>query len=402
MSSATTAATITTVSPDHESMSFDIGSQDSQVAHPFVSGNAWFRSMPSTGTRCTVSFNQTLQRYEFVAYTQTGEQASNRLEAYRNRKSTYRPLAEGEHELQSSGTVNEFWGERPVKTGRAGPVTWSYDADKLEAVTTSPTHIMRGHRHQTDRIGNEIRFGAIKRPTSAVNEQYALVAPFSNPAIDSYVYAYEYLVNLANDNDAPLIDFRAGEVYENTLTPGTPSAKPALSKKNSLPLRARYRYHATLEPGGLPAPGSTDIEIDCLGNVSVALSDTAVIGLDVAVPFGHMHFSSGQDASVISQLALRLASKMAGVAVSSLLDTKIESGTDMKISAGTSLDIEATADAIFKSLTLKMTTTATAEIGGGAGLTLYGALGKTGRPVSTQSNCFISGAPFFIDPTLSS
>jgi hypothetical protein len=93
---------------------------------------------------------------------------------------------------------------------------------------------------------------------------------------------------------------------------------------------------------------------------------------------------------------------MAGVAVSSLLDTKIESGTDMKISAGTSLDIEATADAIFKSLTLKMTTTATAEIGGGAGLTLYGALGKTGRPVSTQSNCFISGAPFFIDPTLSS
>lgn len=419
MDTPTTAARITAVAPDTEAMSLDIGSGNSQISHPFVSGESWFRGMPSVGTRCTVSFNKSMNRYEFVSYTQTSEQATNRITKYKKKKSLYRPLQEGEFELMSSGTVNEFFGSRPVKTGRAGPVTWSYDGDKLEATTTAPTTIIRGHRNQRDRIGNEIRFGAIKRPTGASTELYALTAPFSMPSADLYTYAYEYLVALSNDNDAPLLDFRAGEVYDDSLTPGIPFAAPALGKKTSLPLRARYKYHVTVEPGGLPMPDMyTGIEIDNLGNVDVQLAETAVLGYSMSVPLGAIDVSSGLEGKFVSKLAMKIASTLAGVVVSSLLDTKISSGTamnieagtslsakstaDMKISAGTALDVEAIAAATLKALSLKVTASTTAEIGGKAGLTLYGALGPTGRPISTQATDIVTGIPLSIDPTFKS
>lgn len=419
MDTPTTAARITAVSPDTEVMSLDIGSGNTQISHPFVSGESWFRGMPSVGTRCTVSFNKSMNRYEFVSYTQTGDQTSDRITKYKKKKSLYRPLQSGEFELMSSGTVNEFFGSRPVKAGRAGPVTWSYDGDKLEATTTAPTTIIRGHRNQRDRIGNEVRFGAIKRPTGASSELYALTAPFSMPSADIYTYAYEYLVSLANDNDAPLIDFRSGEVYEDVLTPGIPFAAPALGKKTGFPLRARYKYYATIEPGGLPSGDVyTGIEVDNFGNVDVQLAETAVLGYSMSVPLGSVDVSAGLEGKFISKLAMKIASTMAGIAVSSLLDAKFSSGTtmsieagtslamqstaDMKIKAGSTLDVEAIAAATLKALSLKITTSTTAEVGGGAGLTLYGALGPTGRPISTQAACLITGVPLSIDPTFKS
>jgi hypothetical protein len=392
-------------------MGLDVGADSTQVCHPFVSGEAWFRSQPSAGTRVTVAYNNALQRYEFVAYAQTAEQATKRLDRYKNKKSLYRPLQEGEHELMSSGTVNEFWGSRPTKTGRAGAVTWTYDGDKLEAAATAPTHIKRGHRSQTDRIGNEIRFGVVKRPTGATSEVYALTAPFSNPALDMYSYAYEYLIQLSNDNDAPLIDFREGEVYDNNLIPGIPFAKPTLAKKTKLPLRSRKRYYATLEPGGLPvADMSTDIEIDCLGNMSVVLSDTALLGYNLSVPTGAISIDAGLDAKLISNLAMKIASTVAGVVIDAALDaklsggmnTKISSGLDTKIDAGKNMSLKAALDMALESVTMKLSASAAAEIHGGAGLTLTGALGKTGRIINTLQQDYLTGLPTFIDPTLTS
>ena len=402
LSSATTAASITSVSPDDESIAFDVGASQSQVAHPFVSGEAWFRSQPSVGTKCTISYNSTLQRYEFVAYTQTADQARDRLTRYKNKKSLYQPLQEGEHELMSSGNVTEFWGSRPVKSSRAGAVSWTYDGDKLEATATAPTHIKRGHRNQTDRIGNEMRFGVVKRPTSAANEMYALAAPFSNPVADLYTYAYEHLINLSNDNDAPLIDHREGEVYDDVLTPGVPFAKPALGKQMKLPLRSRKRYHATMEPGGLPLGLSTDIEIDCLGNVQMDLAESAIGGFKLSAPMGGVEVNAGLQAKLIAQLAVKIASELASVAITSKLNTGIKSGLAMKIDAGTSLDISAVAKATMKALSLIIEADTTAEISGKAGLTLTGAMGKTGRIINTLQQDYVTGLPTFVDPTLTS
>lgn len=245
-------------------------------------------------------------------------------------------------------------------------------------------------------------FGVVKRPTSAANEAYALTAPFSNPVGDLYTYAYEHLVSLNNDNDAPLIDHREGEVYDDTLTPGIPFATPALGKQLKLPLRSRRRYHATLEPGGLPAGVSTDIEIDCMGNVQVDLAETALGGFKMSVPLGGVEVNAGLHAKLVAQLAVKIASEFASVAITSQLGTEVKSGLGMKLDAGTTLDIAAAAKATMKALSLVISADTTTEVSGSAGLTLYGALGKTGRPIATAPFCLVTGAPLSIDPTLTS
>lgn len=429
----TTTGKIVAVSPETESLSVDIGSTTVQIAHPFVSGSSWIRTMPSAGTACTLSFNTTKQCYEFVAYAPSKEFASKQSELYAARKSLYRTLKEGEVDITSSGGVSTHWGSRSVFTGRAGAVSWSYDSDKLESTATAPTHVLRGHNNKLDRIGNEIRFGVVKRPTSYTKSTYALAAPLSMPQLDKYVYTYEYLMTLNNDNAAPLVDVRLGEVFDNTLTPGMPFSMPALSKKNKLPLRARYKYHNTIEPGGLKAPNqSTDIEVDNLGNVDVMLSKLAILGASIDVPTGNFKLSTGLTTSLKSKLAMSMKSELDSVKLEALrnIELKATSNITMKSTASTKLD--ATADMSLSAASIKAAANTTMELSalslkasatttftvngvlidisatgrvmirGAAGLSIAGALGPTGRPLPTLSNDIVTGLPLFIDPSLTS
>lgn len=407
----TVTGLIVAVNPDTESITVDIGSSVVQVTHPFVSGNAWIRAVPGTGTSCTLSYNQSKSRYEFVAYAPSQEYATKQLELYQKKRSLYRQLQEGELELASSGGVTEHYGSRPVLNGRAGAVSWAYDSDKLEASTTAPTHIKRGHRSFQDQIKNETRFGVVKRPLSGTREMYALTAPLSNPIAGIYTYAYEYLINLCNDNDAPLFDHRIGEVYDDALTPGIPFATPALSKKFNLPLRARYRYYSTIEPGGMPASGKlTSVEISCLGDVDVSLSDLAVQGFNMSIPYGAFTMKAGLQSSFISRLAVLVKSEIdkialeagRGIVLNAGTDVKSTSGTSHALTAGTSFAVKAGTSVDVSGVTIKVDGKGLVSIHGALGLTLSGAMGSTGRIINTLQNDVITGIPTFIDPTLHS
>lgn len=415
----TVTGMIVSVNPDTESIAVDVGSSVVQVTHPFVSGTSWIRAVPSPGTACTLAYNESKSRYEFVAYAPSQEYATKQLDLYSKRRSLYRQLQEGELELASSGGVTTHYGSRPVYSGRAGAVSWSYDSDKLEASTTSPTHIVRGHRSTQDRIGNEMRFGAIKRPLSNTREIYALTAPLSNPISDTYVYAYEHLLSLNNDNDAPLLDHRSGEVYDDELTPGVPFATPALARKFGIPLRARYRYFSTIEPGGLPAAGKlTALEISHLGDVDLLLSELAVQGFSLAAPFGAVDMKAGTKASFISRLAMLVKSEIdklslesgQGITMKAGTDFKVTSetgqelkaGTSMALKSGTSMALKAGTDLNIDGITLKVNASGMLSIHGALGLILSGSLGETGRPISTNPYDYVTGLPNFIDPTLKS
>lgn len=437
---ATTYGKIVSVSPGTESIVVDIGSATVQVAHPFVSGSSWIRAIPSVGTGCTLSYNSNKKCYEFVAYAPSKDFTQSQMSLYAERKSLYRSLREGEIEIASSGGVSTFFGSRPVVSGRAGAVSWSYDSDKLESSVTAPTHIMRGHNNKLDRIGNEIRFGAVKRPVSYARDLYALTSPGSMPMLESYVYAYEYLMNIENDNSAPLVDIRLGEVYDNTLTPGTPFALPALSRKNKLPLRARHRYHNTIEPGGLKTPNqSTEIEIDCLGNVDVLLSKLAVLGMTLEVPTGNLKVKTGLATSLTTRLAMSLKSELDKINVEALrgIDLKSsssitsKSSTSTSLSSGTSLDLKSSTSSSLSSgtsttvkagsgldlsgLTVDVASDTTLNIkgvlinisgkghvtiSGMAGLSIAGAMGVSGKPLPQLPNDIVTGLPLWLDPTL--
>jgi hypothetical protein len=328
-----------------------------------------------------------------------------------NRKSLYRNLREGELELASSGGVTTHYSSRPVFNGRAGAVSWTYDSDKLEASATAPTHVTRGHNNTPDQIGNEIRFGVVKRPLSSTREMYALTAPLSNPIVGLYTYAYEYLINLANDNGAPLIDHRLGEVYDDQLSPGIPFSLPVLGRKSSIPLRARYQYHSTIEPGGIPAPGKmTSYEISCLGDVDALLSDLAIQGYSLTVPHGAMNFKAGTSASFVAELAVLVKSTLdkitleasGGIVMSTDQSIKTTASVSQKHSSGTTFTLDAGTTATINGVQVEVSATGQLLMHGSLGLTLYGALGQTGRPIATQPTCFITSLPFSVDPTFHS
>jgi hypothetical protein len=412
-----TTGQIVGVSPETESLLVDIGSTQVQVAHPFVSGSAWIRAMPSVGTQIVVSYNTTRKRYEFVSYAPSQEYAAKQLEAYSKRKSLYRDLKEGEIELVSSGSASMHFSSRPIISGQAGCVTWAYDSDRLESSTVAPTHIMRGHNNKKDRIGNEMRFGVVKRPTSYVNETYALTAPLSMPSLGKYTYAYEHLITLDNDNNAPLFDFRTGEVYDNTLTPGIPFAMPALGKNLNLPLRARYRFFCTIEPGGLKALNqSTDIEISHLGDIDIALSKLAIQGFCLNAPLGGIKTNSGLFTTLVSKLAMSFKSEldkikldaMRGIDLTSTMGITNKATTSFEVSAGTGVDIKAKANMSLesslntdiKAIKISIDGSGMVSIHGATGLSLTGALGKTGRIINTLQQDIVTGIPTFVDATL--
>ena len=413
----TTQSVITSVSPDTETIRSSANGTDTFIAHPFASRDAWIRSMPSAGTRVTLAYNASTKRFDFVSYTPLT--SSTRLEEYRDRKSLYRVLREGEHEIKSLGNAVSFWGSEGYQSTRTGVVQTVHDSDRLEHTTRAPTILLRNHKHKSDRIGNEIRFGVVKRPITNASENYVLKAPLSMPDAGLFTYSYEHLIHLTNDNDATLIDFRDGEVYEDLPQPGYPFSLPYLGS-NNFPLRSRRRYYATIEPIGTGVPETyTEEEIDNFGNITWTLSKLAVIGFAIKVPFGSYNVNAMLQAEITGKLGVTVSSTVGKVTTSGLagivnttpakytLDAK--AGIDEKTNGKYSLN--ASAGALLES-PLKI------EIKGGTGVsikadgpveassststTLSGAMGKTGRPIATQATCFVTNLPFFIDPTLKS
>lgn len=325
-------ATITAVALDAETMTVSQYG-DVEIPQQTVFGKSWFRSAPSSGQGVKLSWNQKKQRYEAIGYEAAGTTAQ-KLNDYREKKGLYRPLREGEHEIVSSGGAVSFWGSQPFVEHRVGPIRSSLDGLKLEASTKAPTTVIRGHANRPDVIGDEIRFGVVKRPTAANAEAYALKAPLSNPLLDVYHYGKEFLLNIRDDmSGSPLIDVRSGDVFDDQLLPGFPFALPKLGD-TGLPLRHHARYYCTIEPGSLPAADQmTEVQVDSLGNMTVNLSKLSILGYAMNVPLGKIAMSCG--------LTMALDAKL-GVTITALKDVVVKGMTGVTVSTPAKVSVTGT------------------------------------------------------------
>lgn len=398
-----------------EQLLFDDSSKTTPVRFPFVSPTSWIRSMPSAGTRAVVSYNTMSRRLETIGYELP--QAQDQLDQYKSRQSLYRPLKEGEHEVMSSGQVSSYWGAYPVKADRAGVVSTKHDGLKLEYAVRAPTLVWRGPRHRHDVIGHEMRVGAVKRSTSANKEAYALRLG-SLPDAGSFIFTSEYLLALNADvTDAPLVDIRTGEVYDDALVPGYPNALPLLGV-NNLPLRHRAKYFVSIDPTGIAVPKqSTDLEIDALGNVALTLSKLSIIGLAVKVPLGRVLVACGLDMTLDAKLGIVLTTLgkveikgQAGVDIKTPAQVSISGDAGISIKTNANVSVSATGNASIETtgnVSVSAKGTATVEslgpavVSGKAGVTLKGAAGGGGvRPINTLPIDPFTGVPTFTDPTV--
>lgn len=413
-----TSSVISAVSQETETISVS-GFGDVLVPHQNVFGTSWIRSAPNAGQGVKLAYDKKKKKFEAIGYEQPADVAK-KLDLYRNKQGVYRPLKPGEHEIVSSGGAVSFWGSQPFAETRVGPIRQTLDGLKLEATTKAPAHVLKLHSSRTDSIGDEIRFGVVKRPISANSEAYGLKAPISNPLLDMYHYGKEFLLNIKDDmSNSPLVDIRTGDVFEDQLLPGFPFSLPKLGD-NIFPLRYWARFYNTIEPGSLSVPDQyTEVQIDTMGNMVVNLSKLALLGYTLNAPLGKIAMSCGLTMALDAKLGITITSLadvtvkgLAGVKVTSPLSVNIEGTTSVDMKSTGPVTIEGTASVDVKSTgavtvsgtaSVDMKSTGAINVSGTGGVTIKS---SPGTPLKLQGSAYASlskhidyttGIPLFPD-----
>jgi len=299
------------------------GERSIPLPMPFESSESWIRSIPTEASNAIISYRSDTQDPVFLSYENSNPQ--KQLDNYAAGYNVYRPLNPGEHEIHSSGYAQSYYSSRPALESRGGLIRSWLDQDKLEAGAKAPLHTRQIWQHQAASIGDEERFGAVRRPlnfllknpasavlalslTSSIFHDYPYpdaTLPGGVPAVFNLasqavatatqsiaelagkfkqrLFAKEYLKVIKNPLfgilpvvlNPKLIDFREGQVFDDDgfQTIGGQGAY----------LRAQYKYYTS-------AFDPTTIEIDEIGNIDWRLSLVAKNGWSVTVPTGGISF----------------------------------------------------------------------------------------------------------------
>jgi len=148
------------------------GEKSIPLPMPFEGTDSWIRSIPNSGSPCVLANRSDTEDLTFITYL--NESAEKRLEQYKGTSGLYRPLNPGEHEIHSSGLAQSYYASRPYMEHRAGIIRSWLDQDRVECGQKAPLHVRQIWEHASNEIGDEERFGVVKRPLMLVGVAAAL------------------------------------------------------------------------------------------------------------------------------------------------------------------------------------------------------------------------------------
>lgn len=260
---------------DTVGVAYGRGKSSKLTNHPFMGPNSWIRCMPEKGSQFLMSMRGDVKEMEIArSYNQS---PSTRLRNYAESNNTYRPLSQGEIDIQSSGYAGSFLSERGNYEFRAGGLTGAMSRDELEIYWKSPVHSLRGPMHKAGEIGDEQRFGVVSRPSK---DRPKTVSTFLR--VGGQSWGKEYMRVLKSKNSpSTLVDYREGNVVDDDgSVPGHTISGKAL--------RARAKF-------GNVDGSTTKWELDEAGNIAVYLPASADEGFVLSVPTGPITLKSGKD-----------------------------------------------------------------------------------------------------------
>jgi len=333
---------------------------------PFESSSSWIRSIPDTGAAALLGYRRDSQEPTFIRYLQ--DEPAKRLEGYRGGVNLYKPLQPGEHEIHSSGYAQSYYSQRPILEQRGGIIRSWLDQDLAESGQKAPCHARQLHEHKSNEIGDEERFGVVRRPKK-VNLAAAIVlgsstssnfhdypypnytAPGNIPAVYSITaegiglaseatatltgtykirpFGKEYLRVLKNNMflgdgllkvplpPLTLVDIREGQVFDD--------AGIQLFGDSGAYLRAKHEYFTVLSD-------STKMEIDDMGNVVWTVSLAAEDGWTTKVPFGSWVLSASKGISMSTLTSIDISSSFR-TAITAQTDIETDSKANTTMSA---------------------------------------------------------------------
>jgi hypothetical protein len=338
---------------------------------PFDSAGSWIRSIPEGGASAICGYRADTE--DLVLITYENSSPDQKLQAYQAGQNFYRPLLPGEHEIHSSGLAQTYYSARPTLEQRGGAIRSWLDQERAESGAKAPIHTRQLWEHKSNNVGDEEKFGAVRRPLNFLlnNPASAILAlspysanwhfypypDFTTPGgvpgftniaqaaaatagetaaellgeFKPRLFAKEYLKVIANPLyikipamlNAKLIDIREGMVFDD-------DGLQVIGMQGAY-LRARYAYSTPIgdQPtkfgiSGIPVALATTIDIDEVGNIDWMLSAAAKSGWMVTIPTGGIKFTSLQDQSYTTALNFNVITGM---------NTSVTAGIDIDFTA---------------------------------------------------------------------
>ena len=334
------------------------GSDSISLPMPFESSESWIRSIPQSGSAALIGYRRDTSKAVFIRYL--NDSADKKLAAFSAGNNLYKPLLPGEHEIHSSGLAQSYYSQRPILEQRAGIIRSWLDQDRTECGQRSPLHTRQLHSYVSNAIGDEERFGVVRRPTKLgflnrllLGEEYSSnfsTYPYPNfslpggvPSIYSLTaqavgaateaasaltgtfkirpFGREYLRVLTNPLSplppSVLIDIREGQVFDDDGI--------QLTGDSGAYLRSQRRYFTMLD--------ETTCEIDELGNVSWKLSLEAMQGWTTQIPFGAYKLETALGIDMSTDTSTTISSLM-NTTVKALMDLSLDSTLNTSMSTG--------------------------------------------------------------------
>ncbi len=370
---------ITSVDADGEQIVVDshAGVRTFNSPQVFTSKNSWIRSVPDADGGVVLQQAADLAEPVVLRYfiPTSGSRAAGYQSASRDLRTdptkkdgivgldNWRALRAGEHHIASSGLSELYLSAQGAAELRGGAIVRSALHDDVQTLDAAPMHQRTGLLHTYGEIGDEERFGVVRRPDAespAFKEKYIrllnplgyIVTPptglatnpvalakflVDNPPIPMSA-AKEWLVNLACDGGlqpGTLFDMRIGHVFEDDATGESDQVKSAITGNK---LRARTQYYTA------PLGSILEVDVDELGNVTVDFPLDAIFGMKVNIPTGNFTMDVTQNLTLnaVKGMIFSVVGKWAATAIG---------GAELSSTAPMKLTSDATAELVGTVLT---------------------------------------------------
>lgn len=275
------AGRVVSVTPSADELGMSFGPAPERampVQHPFVSQNAWIRSMPEVGTLYLMQNRFDTGQPEPIKTIPAFSR--DKADSYQSGSNVYRPIQPGEHDIASNGYAFAYFSRRGNLDLRSGAsVKIQLNREGQELTEQAPT-IRRNLLFQSPgQLGDEERFGIVKRWTDAATEFYV------KDANDNFVTEhFTHLLNPAKEGPVVLLQHIEGQVYDEL-------GNEIKHLTTALPLRSQSQWYTTTDE-------FLNEQIDQNGNLLYDFPTTATTGFEIQIPNGSYRKVIGQDRDV--------------------------------------------------------------------------------------------------------
>ena len=188
------------------------GQAEIAVRHPYLGVNSWIRVGPETGTSVVTQRRGDVAQSEIWGYL-SNKSSDVIKQARTNPKIAYRVVQDGEMELMSKGMAALFLSNAGDVELWGGTCSEIISQTDLEHRANAPTFSRRLATNVWSTVGNEERFGLVKRPSKKYQElQQDYVRLTDNS------FACEYARWVGDTANVKLCQIQEGHIVDETGT----------------------------------------------------------------------------------------------------------------------------------------------------------------------------------------